>query len=733
MVINQKILYITPPFTQLNTPYPATAYLKGYTNTLGVESYQADLGIEVILALFCKSGLQNMFRRLEESDVELSDNTWEIYQLRQNYLRTIDPVIAFLQHRDPTLAHQICAGGYLPEAGRFEQMADLEFAFGEMGITERARHLATLYLEDLSDLIKEAIDPHFGFSRYAERLSVSASDFGPLDQVLQDPDSLVSEMLVSLLQEKIEASKATVVCLTVPFPGNLFGALKCGQYIKSEYPYISVILGGGYANTELRSLADERLFSYVDFVCLDDGEAPLRLLLEHLEGEREASELKRVFRLHGEVVQYCNAAKELDVAQRETGTPDYSDLLLDRYLSVIEVVNPMHRLWSDGRWNKLTLAHGCYWGKCAFCDVNLDYIGRYEPISAAMLCDRIEEIIEQTGQRGFHFVDEAAPPALMRDLALEIVRRGITITWWTNIRFEKSFSRDLCRILKQSGCIAVSGGLEVASDRLLALMQKGVTVSQVAEVCHHFMCSNIMVHAYLMYGFPTQTEQETVDSLEMVRQLFAAELLQSGFWHLFAMTAHSPVGVDPAAYNVIKIGPAQGAFANNDLIHEDPEGAEHEKFSFGLRKSLFNFMNGQYLDAHLQDWFDFEVPETSVEPDFIANVLDDCYFAPDTFSDHARVVWQGHSYTVEEITGQNRLVNLVFNFYHQSEIADLTVDLHCGDWMIKIMEESSVYNGQKFTFAQLRRSFEEAEIAEWEDFAGSELWENWQQLGLLIL
>lgn len=54
-----------------------------------------------------------------------------------------------------------------------------------------------------------------------------------------------------------------------------------------------------------------------------------------------------------------------------------------------------------------------------------------------------------------------------------------------------------------------------------------------------------MVHAYLMYGFPTQTAQETIDSLEMVRQMFEQGIIQSGFWHQFAMTAHSPVGLDP--------------------------------------------------------------------------------------------------------------------------------------------------------------------------------------------
>ncbi|MEI6410754.1 MAG: radical SAM protein, partial [Bacteroidota bacterium] len=577
--MNPNLLLITPPFTQLNTPYPATAYLKGFLHTKQIVSHQADLGIELILALFSAKGLRKMFQQMDDSDLELSENGFRIFSLRDDYLATIDPVIAFLQHRNPTLAHAICSRSYLPEAKRFEQLDELDWAFGALGIQDKARHLATLYLEDLGDLITEAVDPHFGFSRYAERLGRSATHFDPIHAALKAPETLLTTQLLALLEQKIQTYQPNVVCFTVPFPGNLFGALKCGQYLKKQHPHIKIVLGGGFANTELRSVSDPRVFDYLDYISLDDGEAPLMILIEHLRGLRPAERLKRIFtRLHG-VVSYCNNAEEKDIAQRETGTPDYSDLLLRDYLSVIEIMNPMHRLWSDGRWNKLTLAHGCYWGKCSFCDISLDYIKNYEPITADILCDRIETIIAQTGEHGFHFVDEAAPPALMRELALEILRRKLTVVWWTNIRFEKSFTPDLCRLLKASGCIAVSGGLEVASDRLLALMQKGVTVAQVARVAESFTDAGIMVHAYLMYGFPTQTARETIDSLEMVRQLFLNGVIQSGFWHLFAMTAHSPVGMNPEAYGVIRTGPEFGGFADNDLAHEDPEGCDHELYA----------------------------------------------------------------------------------------------------------------------------------------------------------
>lgn len=721
-----KVLFITPPFTQLNTPYPATAYLKGFLNTLGVKSNQADLGIEVILRLFSRTGLTKVFESIDPENTDLSDNSARIIRLKANYLQTIDPVIAFLQDKNPTLAYSISQGDYLPEASRFEQIDDLEWAFGTLGVRDKARYFATLYLEDIGDLITELIDPHFGFSRYAERLGMSASSFDEMNEALQQPSGLIDEILLGLLEEKIKTYQPTSVAFSVPFPGNLYGAFKCGQYIKAHHPELSVWMGGGYPNTELRSLKEPRVFDYIDFIVLDDGEAPIRLLLDHLDGKRPITELKRTFvRIDG-AVKFLNNSVVKDVPQREVGTPDYSDLQLQNYLSVIEIANPMHRLWSDGRWNKLTLAHGCYWGKCTFCDVSLDYIGRYEPINASILCDRIEEIMAQTGENGFHFVDEAAPPALMRDLAIEIIRRGITVVWWTNIRFESSFTADLCRLLRASGCIAVSGGLEVASDRLLALIKKGVTVAQVAQVTNHFTQAGIMVHAYLMYGFPTQTIQETIDSLEMVRQLFESGVLQSGFWHRFAMTAHSPVGLDPAAFKVKRVGAGEGTFANNELQHDDPTGANHDLFGEGLRKSLFNYMHGVGFEIPLKEWFETKTPATTISKKFISQQIEN---EPAIgYKDHQRIIWIGAQPELILIEDDD-LSELVFSGKKEDFAMELPPEL--GKWVSGFLA-TIAYTEPLHTIKQIRESYE-AELGDFEEMTESEVWEILREHGLLVL
>lgn len=691
------------------------------------------MGIELILKIFSSEGLNKIFDKAAGSSATLSQNAQRIIELKDDYLTTIDPVIRFLQHKNPTLAYGIAEGDYLPQASRFDHLEDLDWAFGSLGIQDKARHLATLYLEDLGDLIAECVDPHFGFSRYAERIGRAATFFAPIHEALQKETGLIEEMMLEILDEKIKELRPTLVCMSIPFPGNLFAAFRCAQYLKKKYPQILIAMGGGYPNTELRSISAPQVFDYFDFITLDDGERPLLCLIEFLAGKREKDRLKRTFLQENGIVIYINGASEGDIPFSQTGTPDYDGLPIDRYLSVLEVANPMHRLWSDGRWNKLTMAHGCYWKKCSFCDISLDYIRQYDPVNASMICDRMEEMIAQTGETGFHFVDEAAPPALMKELAIEILKRKLTVTWWTNIRFEENFTQDLCTLLKASGCIAVSGGLEVASDRLLLKMQKGVTVAQVAKVAQHFTQSGIMVHAYLMYGFPTQSAQETIDSLEMVRQLFENGVLQSGFWHQFAMTAHSPVGLDPAAYGVLKVGPEKGDFAENDYFHEDPQGADHEAFSEGLKKSLFNFMHGLGFDMPLQSWFDFKVPPSSIPKKFIFNVLNGKEHRD--YKDNHRLIWLAKLpkvQEVEKIKKGKKIKSL------QLQIADRKGDilLDCQEEEAKAFSyilEQAMPSSRKLLLSEAKKVLEEQYQVSWQDIQQSPSWQFLRQEGLLII
>ena len=636
-VATPRVLSVIPPMTQLNTPYPSTAYLTGFLRSRGFDARQEDLALGLVLRLFSRDGLARLHEAAQARPAaKRSAPVRHFLRDYEGYAATIDPVIAFLQGRDATLAHRINTRQFLPEGARFESLdaymaeeagADpLAWAFGALGLQDRARHLATLYLNDLADVLRDAADERFEFVRYAEKLAASQATFDPLAAALAAEPNLVDRTLQDLTHEALGRHAPDVVLLSVPFPGAVYAALRIAQAIKRRAPNIATVLGGGFVNTELRGLREPRLFDHVDYVTLDGGERPLLALLEHLQGRRSRERLVRTFvrdddGAGGGAVRYINFP-EPDLAFDQVGTPTWDGLPLASYLSLLDMLNPMNRLWSDGRWNKLTVAHGCYWKKCAFCDVDLDYISRYEAASAKVLVDRIEAVVAETGQTGFHFVDEAAPPKALKALAVELQRRGTSISWWGNIRFEKTFAPELCRQLAASGCIAISGGLEVASDRLLKLMNKGVSVDQVARVTKAFADAGVLVHAYLMYGFPTQTVQDTVDALEYVRQLFANGCIHSGFFHRFACTVHSPVGRRPADYGIELLPLPDGAFARNDVAFIDRAGVDHDRLGLALKKAIYNFMHGVGLEEDVRAWFDGgRVPRPTVGRQRIAKAL----------------------------------------------------------------------------------------------------------------
>lgn len=558
-----SILLITPPFVQLNSFYPATTQLTGYLRHHGHKCTQYDLGIDTALGIFSK---QFILKHLGES----------------HFSSNIEAVIRFLQGEDPTLATRIVAREFLPEGKRFCVYDDeqLDWAFGSTGVQDKAKHLATLYIQDLADLIREKVAPEFDIIRYAEQIAIAAATFDPVIESVSQVNP-ITELMLDLLDAKISQTLPQFIGFSVPFPGCLVTTLQCAQYIKSKYPHIKIIMGGGYVNTELRTITDERIFDYIDYLCFDDGELPL---LRIIEG--------------GELVRTMVREKMSFVECREKFEPivDFDGIDSRKYISFLELVNPMHKMWSDGFWNKLTMAHGCYWAKCAFCDTRLDYIGRYDAQSATNVVDTMEKVMAQTGSSGFHFTDEALPPKLLCEVAEEILRRKIVVSYWGNIRFEKAYTPDRCKLLAKSGFVAASGGLEVASPRILKKIKKGVTIELAEQAALNLTEAGIMIHAYLMYGFPTQTFSETVESLDVVRSMFANGALQSAFWHCFALTAHSPIG---AEYNVKTDNP----FANNGVDFDPQFNYDLEAVGAVLKRATYNFMHGLGLETPAKKWF----------------------------------------------------------------------------------------------------------------------------------
>jgi hypothetical protein len=602
------VLLITPPMVQFNTAYPAAPTLAAFLRRHGHTVVQEDLSLGLALRLFSPQGVREVKRTLRRrfAGRRRPPSVQHFLAHATEIECAVPSVVDFLQGCAPELQQDLLHPEGLPEGPRFASMRELFPCDDEAAL---ARHRGSLFLDEIADAVHDGVDDRFELARYAERLA-TIGDFESLHLALSGRRSLIDRWIDEQAETAWRCHQPRVVGITVPFPGTLYAALRIARRMKALDPRVATVLGGGYVNTELRELSDPRLFDDFDYVTYDDGEIPLLRIVER--GTLVRTRVRR----RGRVVWRDDVTAPV-LRHRDRPAPDFSSLLTLGYLAMAESPNPMHRLWSERRWLKLTLAHGCYWHRCTFCDTCLDSISRFDPADAGTIVGWMEAAMARTGERSFHFVDEAAPPALLAAVARRILDHGLVVNWWTNIRFERHFTPALAGLLAHSGCLAVTGGLECGTDRLLALQRKGFDLGQATRVMAAFARAGVLVHAYLMYGYPTQTAQETVDALELIRQLFAAGFLHSAYWHRFALTVHSPAfrQVDQLGIRILDRQPS--SFSRNEIPFAESAGEDPAPFAPGLRRALYNFMHGAGLHADVRSWFGFPVPRARLTRSFV--------------------------------------------------------------------------------------------------------------------
>ena len=685
--LNQKpdVLILQPPIVQLNTAYPSGAYLSAFFKSLGHKTSWLDLSLELYYAIFSRAGLTKLFSLCSENALKLADQAEKsgdeatAFNLRRYvsqkdlWIEWIDFITAILRpgSRENISsgyenAHRFVFGAHVPRGSRMETyLANL----GHDLTTDDARSLASFALADLADFITIAFDKNFSLVRYAESLTVSESSFAEVEKGANSP--ILREFYLPLLQHLFkkgetvqnpkgeDAPSSTLVLISIPFAGTFAAALATGRFFKKEFgDTVFVCFGGGFVNTELRETNEPSLAKYCDAICYDRGYASYKDLLNQSPAKNNPIFKLRQFTQNGIVPPLDESSQDYEQSlayEKEVTSsliPDFSDIDFSQYPRLIDDTNPMHRLWSDGSWIKAYMAHGCYWHKCAFCDVTLDYVKGYCPTNVSKLYQGLLAQCKEKGVYGIHFVDEAMPPAMMIQFARENIAHGSPITWWGNVRFEKSFTRDVADFLAYGGLIGVSAGLESATGNGLNAIHKGTDLESIVGACCAFKEAGILVHAYMIYGYWWEKEQDLINSMETLRQFYANGLLDSCFWHKFVLTRHSRVYKEWSEGKIQDLKPIdpqekQNAplFAKNGLHFEGEK--KSQKYGAFLDYSLNQWMHGEDLEKPVQKWFDFQVVRPTVPKDFIEKIIGkyeakrDEIFKKPLPEDKAKIFWLG--------------------------------------------------------------------------------------------
>lgn len=682
------VVIIQSPLVQLNSPYPSGAYLASFFRSFSkrpegrsIESViWKDFSNELFHRIFSPEGLELIFSETEQKALSLAqkaDNdgdeqtAFNLYRYISSssswisWINTIKAVLGSSSFSSRELTHEFMFSPFAPRGKRMDDyLSGLE---GEAG-SDDAFFLCSLALADLADYITAVFDPHFSLVRYAESLAASEKDFSCLAKKIDAP--VMKYFLIPLVKEyctelkksccgtapegspkSLEGSPSFLFCISIPFAGTFTGGLSCAKVLKEEFGSSAYIaFGGGYINTELRDVTEPALFNFCDFLSYDRGYGSyydfitrgcvldgthfykIRYASHTAEAEKESSGSWNIIAQDDERCETSPEYEPVRAFENEMTLnifPDYEGIDFSKYPRLADDKNPMHRIWSDGSWLKAYLAHGCYWHRCAFCDVTLDYVKAYKKISASSLHKHLLSQAQKTGIYGVHFVDEASPPVSLKEFALEniaVPAGNQRLSFWGNIRFEKSFTPDLALLLARGGLTAVSGGIEIAAEDGLDAVNKGTDIASLVKVCAAFKEAGILVHAYMIYGFFAETPQMLINSMETLRQLFAEGLLDSAFWHKFVLTKHSKVFSEWKKGNHSRLRPVSGGkpvenswFAHNDMRFEGEE--KSEKYGPILDAALDAWMHGVELEKPVQSWFSFPMPNPSVGKKFIQNHL----------------------------------------------------------------------------------------------------------------
>ena len=656
-----NVITIIPPLVQLNAPYPSGAYLTSFFKKEGHDAQWADLSIELFYEIFSRSGLEKLFSLSEKTALSMADkaekngddntafNIRRYISQKENWIEWIEFITAVLSGGGAReKEHQFLYSPFAPRGQRMENFLEQLAQDGREPSVDDVRFLCSYALADLADYITAVFDKEFSLIRYAEALTVDERTFAEVEKGLDSP---ILEHFYKPVLERWGTTviggldpaifSKTLICISIPFAGTFIPALYTARFLKSQYGQnVFICIGGGFVNTELRELRDASLGKYIDAISYDRGYGSYKALfdnkvVESVETAAESMIANPLYKLrifqNGKVIEPVWQDEKLEKYETEITAqiiPDYSDIDFSRYLRMCDDKNAMHRIWTDGSWIKAYLAHGCYWHRCAFCDTQLDYVCAYRPVEVRNLYEGLLKTAREKNVYGIHFVDEAMPPVALKKFALENARHGNPLYFWGNIRFEKTFSKDLAAFLSYCGLGGVSAGLEVAAESGLENINKGTDISSIVSACAALKEAGVLVHAYMIFGFWYDTAQTIIDSMETLRQFYSAGLLDSCFWHKFVLTKNSTIYTEWKEGKQKKLQPIEpksdkkgGLFAGNN-IHFKGEN-QYDKFQLPLENSLNCWMHGDGLEKKVQKWFDFPVPPPTVGRDFIEKRIEE--------------------------------------------------------------------------------------------------------------
>ncbi len=720
-----NILLIQPPFTQLNTPYPAIHYLESFLkkedfeNNLNIQ--KEDLSIEFFNYLFSPSVLREIFNTIDINSVEKKDLS--LLLDIEKTISTTQKFLSSLKNSDSTIDFFLTKSlqyNYGPLVKSLLESNNYQL------LDSDAKILATYFIQDIANIITKYIDSEFALIKYGEKIATGQPFFEPIEKQLDS--SKIIKYYSQFLKNKFTNKNYDFVLITIPFPGNLIPALSTAKFFNES----KVIFGGGYVNTELRNIKTDKIFKYTDYLVFDKGLFSLKQILINNKTSDIFKTITKNQNTLDKLISNQDEAFEYEQNIIKSLTPNYKKQDFDNYLNFIDSTNPMHSMWSKGQWIKVFLAHGCYWQKCKFCDTSLDYICDYIPTKIDEIFNNLLKIKEETGISGIHFIDEALPINQLIQFAKLNLKHNRPFTFWGNIRFESNISSDLITFLANAGLIAISAGIESPGEKSLKQINKGIALEEVIRICYDMKINGVLVHTYLIYGLHFQGPEDILDGMELVRQLFQYGLIDSAFWHRFTLTRHSIFYKEFINHNskILKPIDYKWDFANNDLDFEN--SSSFDKYALGLEQSLSSWLLGIDINKESRSWFKFKLPQPNIPKYFVSKIIDNIQLQEFDLEKlkNKKIIWLGSNFIIKKLDDANCKLFWTFN----GNVKNIKTSIMWAEFLKNIFLENSITNiNNNLTIKTFAQKFKDKTGFELERFMLTKNFEKLKLYGLLFI
>ena len=540
----KDIVLIDPPFGSINSPSIGLPVLVSYLLKQGINIAAIDLSNRFYGSLLTEQNVQAGLEHLENRFTGLNHKSRLQFSEMVEYKNLLklllekekfDSELALLlsYHLDP---------GYIRNADNMDlvsfliQLATIKNFPEVIEFSPRLKKTDVLSKYSSEDIVRAACEENFYTKIFEEILNTTL----------------------------FEMKQVPLIGISISFNDQVIPAFQCAGMIKKRWPDTYITVGGSFVSIHFREINHPRIFEVVDSLVLDEGEVPLeKLCKEILSAKPNLLSIPNVITCGDGKIYHTK--QEPHPREQLSFTTDYSFFDLDQYLfSPDNIIVP------------LCLSRGCKWKKCAFCRTDIPVFRNYCRPSPQALYEQLLVLVRRHGAKIISFSSAFSEPEVLEYISKRLVEDKIQIRWVASTRLSNDFTRDLCALFRDAGCVRLSFGIESFSDRILALMKKGIQTKQIEKVITD-IDGVIPLFLLMIVGFPTETEREARDGFEKLQHFMGRKLITGYNYNIFNMTYGSDIWNNPQKYQVTHIHWLNENDLFPNVVHFDNPGMSREK------------------------------------------------------------------------------------------------------------------------------------------------------------